>query len=47
MLNLFLKKANTHTTISDLEFFNRSDIYDLHNDNNIGETRHFPPASEE
>ena len=46
MLNLFLKKANNNDN-SELEFFNRTDISDIHNKNNIGETRHYPPASKE
>jgi len=47
MLNLFLKKAKTNIAKSELEFFNGTDISDLHNNNNIGETRHYPPASKE
>ena len=47
MLNLFLKKAKTNSVKSELEFFNGTDISDIHNNNNIGETRHYPPASKE
>jgi hypothetical protein len=47
MLNLFLKKAKTNSVKSELEFFNGTDISDIHNNNKIGETRHYPPASKE
>jgi hypothetical protein len=47
MLNLFLKKSQTNIAKSELEFFKATDISDLHNNNNIGETRHYPPASKE
>jgi hypothetical protein len=47
MLNLFLKKAKTNSVKSELEFFNGTDISDLHYNNSIGETRHYPPASKE
>jgi len=47
MLNLFLKKSQTNIAKSELEFFKSTDISDLHNNNNIGETRHYPPASQE
>jgi len=47
MLNIFLKKAKTNLVNSELDFFISRDISDLHNNNNIGETRHYPPASKE
>ena len=47
MLNIFLKKAKTNQVNSELDFFIGRDISDLHNNNNIGETRHYPPASKE
>jgi hypothetical protein len=47
MLNIFLKKAKTNQVNSELDFFIARDISDLHNNNNIGETRHYPPASKE
>ena len=49
MLNLFDKKANSKNNmpISELKFFNGTDISDIHNNNNIGETKHYPPASKE
>jgi len=47
MLNIFLKKAKTNQVNSELDFFIGRDISDLHNKNNIGETRHYPPASKE
>ena len=47
MLNIFLKKAKTNQVNSELDFFIGRDISDLHNKNNVGETRHYPPASKE
>ena len=47
MLNLFLKKSQTNVAKSELKFFNSTDISDLDNNNNIGENRHYPPASKE
>jgi hypothetical protein len=52
MLNLFDKKANpkNNIPISELKFFNGTDISDMQRasvKNNIGETRHYPPASKE
>jgi hypothetical protein len=49
MLNLLLKKPKTNLNLykSELEFFNSTDISDLDSVNDIGETRHYPPASKE
>lgn len=47
MLNIFLKKAKPNQVNSELDFFIGRNIWDLHNNNNIGDTRHYPPASQE
>ena len=45
MLNIFSNKAKTNLNNSDLNFFISRDISDTYNNNNnIGETRHYPPA---
>ena len=48
MLNIFSNKAKTNLVNSELDFFISRDISDpYNNNNNIGETRHYPPASKE
>ena len=48
MLNIFSNKAKINLVEPELDFFISREISDLYNNNNnIGETRHYPPASEE
>jgi len=48
MLNIYLKKTkNNHLVNSDSDFFIGRDFSDLLNNDNVGETRHYPPASKE
>ena len=45
MLNIFLKKAKTNQDHPEIPVLR--DISDQQDNNNIGETRHYPPASQE
>jgi hypothetical protein len=45
MLNIFLKKAKTNQGHPEIPVLR--DISDQQDNNNIGETRHYPPASQE
>lgn len=47
MLNIFDKKAQNNIPKSELKFFNGTNLSDIHNKDNIGQTRHYPPASKE
>jgi hypothetical protein len=47
MLNIFDKKPQNNIDKSELKFFNGTNLSDIHNKNNIGQTRHYPPASKE
>jgi len=48
MLNIFSNKAKINLVEPELDFFISREISDLYNNNNnISETRHYPPASEE
>ena len=45
MLNIFLKKAKINQDHPEIPVLR--DISDQQDNNNIGETRHYPPASQE